>query len=193
MSSLDARGCGVEVGLRWIGVVGVIALAAIGAASVGTEQCHLSPATTGHAKPSPVYPCSMPLLLLAASLLLAGCHAFYNVRGAITNCRSGAPVAGAVVDLSYPGERGKNTSNDDGTFQVAVNDPPNTREGTLKVTAPGYTDLTRSVHDGDRLTLCLDEAAKPSALEFRVEETRRDRDACRAGLGLNHRCQRERP
>ena len=97
-------------------------------------------------------------LLGVASLLLAGCHAFYNVRGTIANCRSGAPIAGAVVDLSYPGEHGKNKSNDDGTFLVAVNDPPNTSEGTLKVTAPGYNDVTRTVHDGDRLTLCLAEA-----------------------------------
>ncbi len=111
----------------------------------------------------------MRLLVLAASVLLAGCHAFYSVRGTVTSCRGGAPVAGAVVDLSYPGEHGKNTSNDDGTFQVSVNDPPNDREGTLAVTAPGYTGLTRSVHDGDRLALCLEAVAEGGRRVPRLE------------------------
>ncbi len=42
MSLVDARACGDEIGVRWTGVVAVIALAVMAVASVGIEQRHLS-------------------------------------------------------------------------------------------------------------------------------------------------------
>lgn len=99
-------------------------------------------------------------LALIAVLATSGCHAFYLVRGTVTSCATRVPLAGAHVDLRYPGEHGVNESEANGEFSVAVNDPPNDREGTLTVTAPGHRPETRTVHHGDRVEVCLQDEAK---------------------------------
>ena len=97
--------------------------------------------------------------MIAAMASAPGCHAFYTVSGTVTSCRTGAPITGAKLDLSYPGERGVNETEADGTFTVGVNDPPGNEEATLVVTAPGYQPETRTVHDKERVEVCLEEAA----------------------------------
>jgi hypothetical protein len=95
------------------------------------------------------------VLLAAASLLAGGCHSFYRVQGTVTSCATSAPIAGAHLDLSYPGEHGVNETEADGTFVVAVNDPPNDRVGRLVITAPGYRTVMQLVRDGERVEICL--------------------------------------
>ena len=88
-------------------------------------------------------------------LLAGGCHAFYSVSGTVTSCATGAPIEKAHLDLSYPGEHGVNETEADGTFTVAVNDPPGDNEGTLVVTAEGHRPETRTVRDKERVEVCL--------------------------------------
>ncbi len=108
-----------------------------------------------------VYPRRMRVALLAVVVSVAGCDAFYNVRGTITSCHTGAPVAGAKVDLRYPGEHGAGKTEQNGQFRVAANDPPNTTPATLTVVAPGFRTEKRTVHDGDDVEVCLQEETAP--------------------------------
>jgi hypothetical protein len=103
----------------------------------------------------------MRLALLAMVLsALAGCDAFYNVRGTVASCRTGAPVAGASVDLRYPGEHGRGPTDQSGKFSVSANDPPGTNPATLTVAAPGFKSEKRTVHDGDQVNVCLQDAPR---------------------------------
>ncbi len=90
-------------------------------------------------------------------VVLAGCDAFYQVRGTVTTCATRAPVPGARVDLRYPGEHGAGKTEADGKFRVAANDPPGTNPATLTVAAPGFRSEKRTVHDGDDVRVCLQE------------------------------------
>jgi len=65
----------------------------------------------------------MRLALLAVLAAVGGRDAFYNVRGTVASCRTGAPVAGAKVDLRYPGEHGAAPTDEAGAFSVSANDP----------------------------------------------------------------------
>jgi hypothetical protein len=104
----------------------------------------------------------MRLALLAALLVtIAGCDAFYQVRGKVTTCGTKAPVAGANVDLRYPGEHGAGKTEEGGQFRVSANDPPNTQPAKLTITATGFKSETRTVHDGDIVDVCLESSAAP--------------------------------
>jgi hypothetical protein len=98
----------------------------------------------------------MRLVALAVVLVAAaGCDRFYTVRGTVASCRTGAPVPGAIVHLHYPGERDCGATDEKGAFVVSPNDPPGTQPGTLTVAASGYRTVTRTVHDGEQVNVCL--------------------------------------
>jgi hypothetical protein len=104
----------------------------------------------------------MRLALVAVVLVTAtGCDAFYNVRGKVTSCANNAPVAGAKVDLSYPGEHGGAPTDDGGIFSVSANDPPGENPATLTVAARGFRAEKRTVHNGDDVHVCLQEESAP--------------------------------
>jgi hypothetical protein len=96
--------------------------------------------------------CRIALAVLAA----AGCHSFYQVHGTVHRCVDRQPIDDAVVVLRYPGELGVRESEPDGSFSVAVNDPPGNAEGQLLVAAPGHRLAVRTVHHGEAVDVCLD-------------------------------------
>lgn len=104
------------------------------------------------------WPTGFPLGLIALAVMVAACDRFYSVRGNVTSCATRAPLAGASVDLSYPGEHGASQTKPDGNFSVAVNDPPNDRAATLVVKAPQHQPASLAVHDKQHVDVCLEEA-----------------------------------
>lgn len=102
------------------------------------------------------------LLVFGSVVLGSGCSDFYTVRGRVRSCADHAPVAHASVHLTQKDERGAASTDVDGAYRVAVNDPPNDAPAELKVQKEGYQTLTKEVHHSLELAedVCIDPIGK---------------------------------
>ena len=90
-----------------------------------------------------------PALLLAVlAVAAAGCDTFFRVHGTLTDCATGAPIAGATaVTTTDPGawegpETETTTSDAGGHFQIELNKPAS-EPATVTFGSPGFADLSR--------------------------------------------------
>lgn len=110
------------------------------------------------------------LALAALVLALGGCDTFFQVRGTLTDCATGIPIAGAtVVTATDPGAWGgpeteMTTTDAKGHFEASL-DKPMDEAATITFSKSGFVPLS---HDFKglptwpyQIDFCLDAAAPP--------------------------------
>jgi hypothetical protein len=83
--------------------------------------------------------------LVLLSLAFVRCDAFYGVSGRVTSCVDQRPVPGALLHLESHGKRGNEVSQEDGSYDVLLNDPPGDDPSRLTIAKPGFRTLVREV------------------------------------------------
>lgn len=102
-------------------------------------------------------------LLLLVAPLLGGCDTFFEVRGRVTECSSGAPIVGVSVrtTLRGGGETQEAFTDSSGRYLAFLNEPP-TVEATIVYEKPTFVSVERSFEgapEGDE-DVCLQPAVK---------------------------------
>lgn len=111
--------------------------------------------------------CRVTLLLAAGALAAAsGCDAFFELRGTVSDCGSGAPIAAArvvaAVDPSYASETGSYETDAAGRYTIHLNKPPSAPV-TITFSKTGFSDLSRHFNGIPTTPYVLDVCLPPGA------------------------------
>ena len=105
-------------------------------------------------------------LLASALAATSGCDAFFELRGTVSDCGSGAPIAAAQVvaevDPSYASETGHGETDAAGRYTIHLNKPPSAPV-TITFRQTGFSDLSRHFNGIPTTPYVLDVCLPPVA------------------------------